>query len=55
MKLVELPSLYEYLSYLFFFPGSISGPSFDYKDFDRFMDLEGIYSDIPINFGAIGL
>jgi len=47
MKLVELPSLYEYLSYCVFFPLGTIGPCFDYKDFDNFMSLKGNYKNIP--------
>ena len=42
------------MAYLFFFPACISGPSFDYKDFDDFMNLEGDYEDIPLNLMEVG-
>ncbi|KAG0241405.1 lysophospholipid acyltransferase [Actinomortierella wolfii] len=36
----EFPSLLQFLSYIFFFPAVLVGPSFDYADYIRFVELE---------------
>jgi len=37
------------MSYIFFFPGCVCGPSFDYKDFIDFIDIKGNYEKIPFS------
>ncbi|KAG0262949.1 lysophospholipid acyltransferase [Actinomortierella ambigua] len=36
----EFPPLLHYLSYIFFFPAVLVGPSFDYADYIRFVNLQ---------------
>jgi len=45
---VEVPTLLETLSYVFYFPSSIYGPSFEFVDFKKFIYLQGPYNNIPI-------
>ena len=35
-KIKEMPSLFEILSYIFYFPSAVMGPVFEYKDFINF-------------------
>ncbi|KAK9478834.1 MBOAT, membrane-bound O-acyltransferase family-domain-containing protein [Lipomyces japonicus] len=37
--LPRLPSLFDFLTYVFFFPSMLIGPSFDYAEFRRWLDL----------------
>ncbi|KAF9997228.1 lysophospholipid acyltransferase [Entomortierella chlamydospora] len=37
--ITNFPSLLHYLSYVFFFPGVLVGPSFEYMDYMRFIEL----------------
>ncbi|KAK9453690.1 MBOAT, membrane-bound O-acyltransferase family-domain-containing protein [Dipodascopsis uninucleata] len=37
--LKSLPSLLDFLSYVFFFPSMMIGPSYDYSEFSRWLDL----------------
>jgi len=46
-KLVDLPSLPEYFSYLFFYGSTLVGPFYDYSDYDHFIHKKGNYSKIP--------
>lgn len=38
-QIKKLPSLFEYFSYIFFGPSAVCGPSFDYKEFNDFINL----------------
>lgn len=45
--LTKLPPLLDYLTYVFFFPSLMAGPSFDYSEFRRWLDFsifEGEYT-----------
>lgn len=46
-KIVEKPTLLEILSFTFYYPSSVIGPSFEFKDFRAFIRKEGVYSRIP--------
>jgi len=46
-RVVEFPSLIEYLSYVFFCCGPIVGPVFEFSDFKNFMELKGNYRTLP--------
>ncbi|KAK9468956.1 MBOAT, membrane-bound O-acyltransferase family-domain-containing protein [Lipomyces arxii] len=37
--LTTLPPLFDFLTYVFFFPSLLIGPSFDYAEFSRWLDL----------------
>lgn len=41
--LKKVPSFYDYFAYIFFFSGSIVGPSYDYKDWEDYIENQGIY------------
>lgn len=38
-RIVDHPPLLDFLAYVFFFPSLMTGPSFDYMEFSRFLDL----------------
>jgi lysophospholipid acyltransferase len=46
-KITELPSFFEYVSYIFFYASAIVGPFYDYKDHVEFIQLTGNYQKIP--------
>lgn len=46
-KIVNLPSLLEMFSYIYFYPTSIIGPFLEYKDFINWINYEGVYSRLP--------
>ncbi|KAJ3440421.1 porcupine [Anaeramoeba flamelloides] len=39
------PSLFEYLSFVFYFPSFLAGPIFYWEEFQDFIQLEGIWSE----------
>ena len=43
----ELPSVLQYLSFIFFCPGCIVGPAFEFTDFVNLMELKGVYATLP--------
>jgi len=43
----EKPSLLEIFSFVFYYPSSLIGPSFEFRDFIKFIRLEEEYADIP--------
>ena len=46
--LKEPPSLLNYCAYIFNLQSSVIGPSFEYKDWDDFINLRGHYADMPL-------
>ena len=48
-RVYEKPSLLEVLSYIYFYPTSIIGPSLEYKDFNNFMLETDCYSRLGEN------
>jgi len=42
----EVPSIFSYLSYMYFVGGSISGPWFEFRDLDDFFEARGHYENI---------
>ena len=52
-RIVELPSLLEYASYIYFYPTTIVGPFIEYKDFINFIDLTDCYANLNKNLGYI--
>lgn len=40
------PSILRFLAYVFFYPTILTGPSFDYSDFDSWLDCD-FFSDLP--------
>ena len=52
-RIVELPSLLEYASYIYFYPTTIVGPFIEYKDFINFIDLTDCYANLSKNLGYI--
>ena len=49
-RVVEKPSLLEVLSFIYFYPTSIIGPSIEYKDFINFINETDCYSRLNENF-----
>lgn len=43
-KLERLPNILEYFSYIYFIPGCVVGPFFEYKDYENFMYNKGDYN-----------
>ena len=43
----EIPSLFDFLSYLYFCGAAISGPWYEYKDWRQMIDREGDFKEIP--------
>ena len=39
-RIVEMPSLIEYASYIFFYPTTIVGPFIEFKDFINLIELK---------------
>ena len=52
-RIVERPSLLEVLSFIYFYPTSIIGPSIEYKDFINFMAETDCYSRLNENINYI--
>ena len=46
-KVKEKPTLLETLSFAFFYPSSVIGPSFEFKDFYNFIYFKDCYAHIP--------
>jgi len=49
-RIVELPSLFNFFSYTFFYAAACSGPAFDYKEYSDFISLTNSYANIPNPF-----
>jgi lysophospholipid acyltransferase len=43
-RIVKLPSLLDYLSYIYFYGSAIVGPSYDYKVHEEFINRQGDYA-----------
>ena len=43
-----MPTLLEVFSYIFFYPTCIVGPSFEFSDFRKFIELKEEYKDLPM-------
>ena len=43
----ETPTFQDFMGYMYYCGGSISGPFFEYHDFIEFIELKGRYSKIP--------
>ena len=41
-------TILEYFSYIYFFPGSVIGPFYEFSDFRSFINQEGRYKDLSI-------
>lgn len=44
-----MPSLLEFLSYVFYSGGCLMGPFFEYSDYINFIEKRGHYVDLPLN------
>lgn len=52
-RIEELPSLFEYASYIYFYPTCIVGPFIEYKDFINFIELKDCYANLTNNLGYV--
>ena len=52
-RIVEMPSLLDYASYIYFYPTSIVGPFVEYKDYMNFIELKDCYTNLTNNLGYI--
>jgi D-alanyl-lipoteichoic acid acyltransferase DltB (MBOAT superfamily) len=43
----EIPSFFDFISYLYFCGAAISGPFYEFKDFQQMMAREGDFKDVP--------
>ncbi|KAL4446431.1 hypothetical protein ABPG74_001172 [Tetrahymena malaccensis] len=46
-RIQKLPNIFNFFSYINFLGSAIAGPSFDYYEFDNFINLKNGYSNIP--------
>lgn len=46
-NLEGIPSFFDYWAYMYFCGASISGPFYEYKDFQLYMKSQKHYKDIP--------
>ena len=49
-KIIEKPSFLEVMSYIYFYPTSIVGPSFEFKDFINFINEKDCYTKLNEKF-----
>lgn len=47
VSITKCPSIFEYFSYVYFYPTAICGPFFEFKDFKQFIYKEERFSHIP--------
>lgn len=47
-KIDECPSVLEIFGFIYFYPTSNCGPSFEFSDFRKFINLEKEYKEIPV-------
>lgn len=47
LRILRMPSFYEYIAYLQFLPSSVMGPGLDYSDYEIFINMEKQYANIP--------
>jgi len=52
-KIPKLPSVLEYYSYIYFFPSALTGPFFDFRDFENLVTRTGIYKEIDFRRGYL--
>jgi len=45
--LEDVPTFFEFLSYLYFVGACISGPWYEYNDFNDLINRQGVYKDVP--------
>ena len=50
-KITVFPSLVKFLGYIFFFPSFLIGPSFQFKDYDDFIEEKAPFDKIPDTIG----
>lgn len=43
----QVPSFFDFFSYLYFCGAAISGPWYEYKDFKQMINKEGNFKDVP--------
>ena len=43
----EIPSFFDFMAYLYFCGAAISGPFYEFKDFQQMMAREGDFKDVP--------
>ena len=43
----EVPSFFDFMSYLYYCGAAISGPWYEYKDFKQLIHKEGDFKEIP--------
>lgn len=46
-KIEKIPNFFQYISYIYFFPSSVTGTSFDFRDYQNFIEREGRFKKIP--------
>ena len=52
-RIVEMPTLLEFASYIYFYPTFIVGPYIEYTDFINFIDLKDCYANLTNNLGYV--
>ena len=52
-RIVKMPSLLEFVSYIYFYPTTIVGVFIEYKDYMNFIELIKEYANLTSNLGYI--
>lgn len=53
LRILKMPSFYDYIAYLQFLPSSVMGPGLDYSDYISFINMEKQYFNIPNPIKAV--
>ena len=48
-RVVDVPNIIQYSSFVFFCSGCLAGPFLEFSDFYNFMELTGEYENLPAN------
>ena len=52
-RIIKMPSLLEYASYIYFYPTTIIGPFIEYMDYINFIDKKDVYTNLTNKLGYI--
>jgi len=51
-KIIQFPTLLEFFSYMFYYAGTLVGPTYDFIEYKEFIEKAKGYKDIPSSFMA---
>lgn len=46
-EIEKIPNLFEYFGFIYFYPASVIGPTFNFINYHNFIHLKGQYSKLP--------